>query len=170
MLGAEFDLPPLMFTSDELEALALGLRVAVSWGDAQLAGAANRALGKITAVVPPDHQAALAARHIVAPPHDIQKPVSINLVTVRRAVRERLRLTIDYLSVAGVASVRTIRPLTLAFFGSVWLLGGWCEHRRYFRNFRADRISNLVVGAYFPVETGKELGDCKSRNILSPAR
>ena len=168
VLGADYDLPPLMFTAEELEALAFGLRVAVSWGDAQLAGAANRALGKITAVVPPGHQAALAARHIVAPPHDIQEPVSIDLVTVRRAVRERLMLTFDYLSVAGAATSRTIRPLTLAFFGPVWLLGGWCEYRQDFRVFRADRISGLAVGATFPVEAGKELADYKSRNISLP--
>lgn len=162
LLGADFDLPPLMFTSQEVEALAMGLRIAVSWGDEELAGAARRAMGKITAVVPPDHQAALAARHIVAPPHDIQLPVSIDLGTVRRAVRERLRLTFDYFSIAEVTSRRTIRPLTLAFFGPVWLLGGWCELRRDFRMFRADRITGLAVGEAFPVEAGKELADFKS--------
>src|SRR5580765_5400599 len=35
-----FDLPPLMFTPDEIEALVLGARVVTSWGDAALGKAA----------------------------------------------------------------------------------------------------------------------------------
>ena len=43
VLERGFDLPPLMFTEDELEALVLGVRVVESWGDATLANAARLA-------------------------------------------------------------------------------------------------------------------------------
>src|SRR5690242_8621634 len=47
-----FDLPPLMFTEDEIEALVLGARVAKGWGDVALARAAEDVLSKIEAVLP----------------------------------------------------------------------------------------------------------------------
>ncbi|KPJ90203.1 MAG: DNA-binding transcriptional regulator, partial [Gammaproteobacteria bacterium SG8_11] len=51
-LPRTFDLPPLMFTDDELTAITLGARLVASWSDDALADAANKALHKIQAVVP----------------------------------------------------------------------------------------------------------------------
>src|SRR5437899_1479879 len=48
-----FDLPPLMFTEEELEALVVGARMVQAWGDQKLARAAEDALSKIETVVPP---------------------------------------------------------------------------------------------------------------------
>ena len=47
-----FDLPPLMFTALELQALLLGSRVVMSWTDGPLARAAGDALQRIEAVLP----------------------------------------------------------------------------------------------------------------------
>lgn len=51
-LPAGFDLPPLMFTEEELEALVLGARMVESWGDPKLATAARQALNKVEVVLP----------------------------------------------------------------------------------------------------------------------
>ena len=40
---------------------------------------------------------------------------------------------------------RTVRPLGLYFWGGAWTLGAWCELRDDFRNFRIDRVTELVV-------------------------
>jgi predicted DNA-binding transcriptional regulator YafY len=48
-----FDLPPLMFTEEEIEALVLGARVVQSWADPELARAASDVLTKVEAVLPP---------------------------------------------------------------------------------------------------------------------
>ncbi len=52
MLRQGFDLPPLMFTAPEIEAMVLGARVVQSWGDAQLARAAGDALARVEAALP----------------------------------------------------------------------------------------------------------------------
>ena len=45
-----FDLPPLMFDREEVEAMVLGARVVEAWGDGELAGAASSAIAKIEAL------------------------------------------------------------------------------------------------------------------------
>jgi predicted DNA-binding transcriptional regulator YafY len=60
-LEREHDLPPLTFDPDELEALALGARIASSFGDDALGRAADSALSKIESVLPPHLRARLAA-------------------------------------------------------------------------------------------------------------
>ena len=45
MMRRGFDLPPLMFTRDEVEALVLGTRVVTSWADSDLGRAASRPCG-----------------------------------------------------------------------------------------------------------------------------
>ena len=46
-----YQIPPLMFDEDELQALVFGADVARSWGDAAIADAADRILAKVDAVL-----------------------------------------------------------------------------------------------------------------------
>ncbi len=62
ILHPGFLLPPLMFTEEELDALALGSRWVVRRGDAILSTAAQDALGKIANVVPTKLQPSLRKR------------------------------------------------------------------------------------------------------------
>ena len=52
VLKRGFDLPPLMFTPDEVEAIAVGARMLSRTGDAGLQAAAGRVLSKITVALP----------------------------------------------------------------------------------------------------------------------
>jgi predicted DNA-binding transcriptional regulator YafY len=52
VLADEYDLPPLMFSRDEVEALTLGARMVTCWGDKHLAQAARDILSKVDAVLP----------------------------------------------------------------------------------------------------------------------
>ncbi|VAW06688.1 Transcriptional regulator, DeoR family, partial [hydrothermal vent metagenome] len=47
-----YDLPPLMFTRDEIVALVAGARLIRAWGGADMARAAEEALVKIETVLP----------------------------------------------------------------------------------------------------------------------
>jgi len=51
-LRRDLDLPPLMFTRDELTALVLGARLVRAWGGAACTVAADQALQRIEAVLP----------------------------------------------------------------------------------------------------------------------
>ncbi|MFG0318389.1 MAG: helix-turn-helix transcriptional regulator, partial [Planctomycetota bacterium JB042] len=54
-------------------------------------------------------------------------------------------------------TARTVRPLCLTFWGTVWTAGAWCELRRDFRTFRPDRMRSVESGEPFEDETGKDL-------------
>ena len=62
-----FDLPPLMFTEEEIEALVLGTRVVSSWADEGLAKAAESALARIEAALPDRLKARLIGSRLFAP-------------------------------------------------------------------------------------------------------
>src|SRR5207302_5316110 len=61
VLRRGFDLPPLMFTADEIDAIAVGARHVRRLRDAKLQQAAESVLAKVTAVVPEDWQTYLRA-------------------------------------------------------------------------------------------------------------
>jgi len=52
LLRSGFDIPPLMFTRGEIEALVAGARMVSTWGGEGLSASALAALEKITAAVP----------------------------------------------------------------------------------------------------------------------
>ncbi len=149
-----FDLPPLMFDREELQALRLGARMVRSWADAELSEAAGNALRKIEAVLPEgldDPGEALFAPSV--------RPYPVRLVgLLRRAVMEHRKARFAYQREDGEASVRTVWPLGLFYWGAVWTLVSWCELRNDFRSFRLDRIADAeVTEEPFVLEPGQTL-------------
>ncbi len=155
-----YDLPPLMFTREEIVALTAGARIIRAWGGAAMAEAAEEALVKIRAVLP-DHERAQAGQVQV---HAFQMPI-LDDATRRRldaledAIERRRRLKIAYAKEDGTPSERVIRPLGLWFWGKVWTVVGWCELRDGFRMFRADRMEIEDILERFSDEPGKRLSD-----------
>ena len=64
-----YDLPPLMFDEDEIEALVLGARIVEGWADVGLANGASRLLAKIQDVLP-DHLKDFMSDVPINAPHD----------------------------------------------------------------------------------------------------
>lgn len=160
VLKGGFDLPPLMFTEEEVEALVLGARIVRSWADAGLAEAAGDVLAKVEAVLPARLRAYMHETPLDAPPHHWAEPVAVDLAELRRAVRDHLKLIFAYRDRDGTATRRTVRPLLISFFGPVWTLTAWCELRNDFRSFRLDRVSELEVrDETFRSEPGRMLHD-----------
>lgn len=155
-----FDLPPLMFSREEVEALVLGARIVQSWSDPQLARAAAEALAKVEAALPRDRSHMVRDTALLAPRDHIRVELNVDLAALRGAVRDSRRLRFCYTDASGQSSERTVRALGLVFYGPVWLLAGWCELRQDFRAFRLDRMRNLEVlpGAFTP-EPGRTLQD-----------
>jgi predicted DNA-binding transcriptional regulator YafY len=154
-----FDLPPLMFTQEEVEAVVLGARIVQSWADPQLARAAGELLGKVEAALPRDRRHLVRETLLFAPDDHARAEIAVDLAELRRAARESRRLRFCYTDARGAASARTVRPLGLSFYGPVWLLASWCELRGDFRAFRLDRMSALEVLDVVPQEPGKALAD-----------
>lgn len=155
-----YDLPPLMFTRDEIAALVAGARMVRAWGGLSMARAAEEALVKIGAVLPDAKRPTVEATAIFAPSFEFPEAQRETLDLLDRSIDRSEKLAIDYTDAKGDATQRTIRPLGLYFWGKVWTLLAWCELREDFRGFRVDRIINPIVdGTRFKPERGKQLVD-----------
>jgi predicted DNA-binding transcriptional regulator YafY len=69
-------------------------------------------------------------------------------------------VAIAYINERGRHTHRTIRPIAMAYYVDVTLLGAWCELRNDLRNFRVDRISNAqLLDERFLAESGKLMAE-----------
>lgn|SRR5690606_6831735 len=160
MMREGFELPPLMFTRDEIVALVAGARMVRAFGGAAMARAADEALVKIGAVLPDNERDRIARTEIHTPMWVVSDEARANIDLIERAVEKRQVLTIEYRDEAGRITSRNVRPLGLWFWGKVWTLVAWCEMRNDFRAFRIDRIGSIIAsGLVFKPERGKQLAD-----------
>ncbi len=144
-------LPPLMLNEDETEAVLLGLRYVDQRGDEVLTKAASSALAKITSVLPPEAQTALAIPFVMPGPPGPGFPANVvPLSRLRAAIRSQTRLAITYGDEKKKISERVVWPVVLGFMDSARVLGAWCELRQDFRTFRTDRILSASDGDRFP--------------------
>lgn len=159
-LMAGFRLPPLMFDEEELEALLLGVRMVGVWSDPALAVAAERAVSKIEAVLPERLQTELERVALLVPPTGPEPGVGDSLHLLRETVRHHAKVSFHYRRADGADSRRIVRPLGLAYWGRTWTLIAWCELRRDFRQFRLDRMTQLLeYGESFQPTQGRTLED-----------
>ena len=85
-------------------------------------------------------------------------PWEVSFSEVRECIRNKQKIELTYIDLKERKTKRKVRPLSLVFFGPVWLLVTWCEMRKDFRNFRLDRIKEMIVpGELFRDEKGKTL-------------
>jgi predicted DNA-binding transcriptional regulator YafY len=158
-LRRDFDLPPIMFDYEEIEALTAGARMVQAWSSPKLARAAQAALDKIAAALPNDKRLAMERTRLYAPNFHVDPALGAVLDAMREAIVAQRRLAFEYRDEGGAATRRSVRPLGLYFWGQRWTLAAWCEMREDFRNFRLDRAGAVTMGARFPDEPGKRLDD-----------
>ena len=170
-MRAGFDLPPLMFTRDEAQALVAAVRIAQPRLDPALAAQAETALSKILAVLPAAARAAAESLAVYAPAIGIDEATRQRLEQLRLAAEARQVVRLRYLDLKGGRSERRLRPLGSFYWGAVWTLAAWCEMRQGFRSFRVDRIEALeVLPERFRDEPGKSLADLFRQVGVAPAK
>jgi predicted DNA-binding transcriptional regulator YafY len=159
-----FDLPPLMFDREEIQALVLGARIVRQFGDPVLARASESILNKAAAVLPADLQPLLAdTRLFVGGGAASRQRSAEGLLAARSALVDHRKLRFTYQAEGGATTNRTVRPLGVFFWGKTWTLAAWCEVRTDFRNFRLDRIREAAILERFEDEAGKTLRDMLTR-------
>jgi predicted DNA-binding transcriptional regulator YafY len=156
------DIPPLMFQPDELEALVVGSRFVQAFAGERLSRAADAALLKINAVLPPALRERSERSRVFAPDFGQHAAIKAHIDDIHGAIVQRRVLGLAYADEKGQSSQREIQPLCLAFWGGAWTLGAWCRLRRDFRSFRLDRILACDVQALHFVETA----DCSLAGYL----
>lgn len=159
VLRPGFLLPPMMFSQEEIEALVLGSRWVARSTDAKLSAAADAALTKIAAVLPPDLSDTVDETALIIGPRAIAEEKA-DIAALRSAIRRERKLDIGYSDEAGAITRRIIWPFGLAYFERVRVVVGWCELRQDFRHFRTDRIASLAeTGERYPKRRAVLLAD-----------
>lgn len=145
LLRPGYTLPPLNFTDEEIEALVLGSRWVERRTDARLARAAREAQVKIRAVLPAARQAELELSSLSIIP--VADPITdtIDLGTVRQALRQERKLKLHYTNEKGSSSRRIVWPVALGYLERLRVLAAWCELRKDFRHFRTDLITQITL-------------------------
>ena len=143
VLGEGYDLPPLMFKADELEAIMLGLSWVQRRGDIALQRAALDVVAKIAVVLPRNMRGSLLDAPLLTPPIFSVTEDHIDVSAIRSAMRSQHKLQISYQDEPGGQSSRVIWPIAISYFDVQRLIVAWCELRQGFRHFRTDRILQM---------------------------
>ncbi len=156
ILRKSFDLPPLNFTIDEIEAISVGVRMVSRLKDPALQQAAKSVLAKVTVAVPDRLRSHIADAPIWVSPGMTPEADGADLAEVRAAIRDSAKLYISYADEQGRRTNRTIWPIAMAYYVDVTLIGAWCELRADYRNFRVERIvSSRVLDERFDQDNGR---------------
>ena len=160
VLRRGFDLPPLMFTTDEVDAIVVGAKLVRRLRDPKLHEAADSVLAKVTSILPETLRSQAVAAPYFVSDGDAPEVTGIDLAETRAAIRDTRKIAIAYVDETGRRTERTIWPLAMAYYVDVTLLGAWCELRQDFRHFRVDRIAQArVLDARFSAEDGRLVAD-----------
>lgn len=135
-----FDLPPVMFTAEEAEAIVVGLALLGRTGERSLLKAARSASRKIADVVPEDLEDDFDTPYLHASGWHAIPPSIVDPERLRRAIRETEVLAITYVDAKSETTVRTVKPLAVVYYVEALVLVAWCDLRGDFRHFRVDRL------------------------------
>jgi predicted DNA-binding transcriptional regulator YafY len=145
-----FDLPPLMFTAGEVEAIHVGLALLARTGDAGLIKAARRVSAKIADVLPAPARRDFEKLPYRVSDYGVEPAGPVDLEMVRACIRSSRKMRIAYRDAEGEATSRVILPVALFYYVKVVTVAAWCELRHDVRNFRVDRIvSGRALDDYF---------------------
>jgi predicted DNA-binding transcriptional regulator YafY len=145
ILRRGYDLPPLMFSTEEADAIAVGMRLLHRLRDPDLALAAERVLAKIAVILPDRIRFSVKDAPFYISEGSNRVPDHINLSDIRSAIRDRNQLRLSYQDGVGSTSDRTIWPIALVYYVDVTVLAAWCALREDYRHFRVDRMQSLTV-------------------------
>ena len=140
LMAADYDMPPLMLTTAELEAIVLGAQWVAGHGDPLLSPAASDVLAKIVTAVPAHLRPFVMEPSTGVAPRLGPVEDAVDAATLRDAVRSRMKLRLLYRADNGQRTERTVWPLILGYSETHRILIAWCELRQGFRHFRTDRM------------------------------
>jgi predicted DNA-binding transcriptional regulator YafY len=145
LLASDYDMPPLMLTPDEIEAVMLGAQWVAARSDKALANAARDVIAKIAAVVPEHLRPFIVEPSVGVRPTVAMSEEGVDPSRLRSAIREGRKLRLIYRSDAGEETERKVWPVILGYAETTRMLVAWCELRQGFRHFRTDRMIEAVM-------------------------
>ncbi len=149
-LATDFVLRPPGLTATETAALLTAEKLMARDSDESLVRAHASAMEKIHTVLPwQERVPARELRDRIAVLHNLSGARSSRYASVvHSAIRERRVLRFTYHSLGkGEVTVREVEPLAIYQSKTNWVLIGFCRFRLAEREFRLDRIRDLVATA-----------------------
>ena len=142
-----FRIPPIQFTEDEANALVTAEQIVAKSKDRSLSENYSNAVTKIRSVLKYSQigKADLLAERIYYHESDDEEQTSQYLMKIQSAITNFKVVEIDYISVKGDQSTRTVEPFALYSTGGKWMLIAFCRLREAFRVFRIDLIQSLTT-------------------------
>ncbi|MHA3914836.1 helix-turn-helix transcriptional regulator [Halovulum sp. GXIMD14793] len=165
-LDPGFELPPVMFTRDEVQALIVGGQMVQAFTDPVLAAAAQGAEAKIRAILDDE-----ALRMLETQPYSVPVLPEGNQQrqrhgVIRIAIETRTKLRLDYIDKKGTPTLRTVWPLGIFGWTECWTLLAWCEKRDDFRNFRFDQARDLMpLDEVYPTREDRSVAHYIKHNV-----
>jgi len=159
LLAPGYDMPPLMLTPDELDAVVLGAQWVAGHADPTLALAARDVVAKIAATVPERLRPYIELPSVGSRPVVRTSAGSIGETELRQTIRDGRKLHLLYRAESGEVSERIVWPVILGYDDTHRMLVAWCELREGFRHFRLDRmLEALALKDVYPVRRAELRG------------
>ena len=142
-----YNLPPVMFSESEANAIILGKKIMEKTKDESLIMEFNKAVDKIKSVLKNQEKekADFLAERTIIGKNWTEEKTSNHLPEIQKALTNFDLLRIDYKKDgAKKPTSREIEPFAI-YHNTLenWVLVAWCRLRKEFRNFRLDRIQEL---------------------------
>jgi len=141
-----YQLPPIMFTEGEANALITAEQLINKNKDISLVNQYNSAIEKIKALLKGSQKEKihLLTERVYIGNNYTNEKSSNYLMQIQTALTNFQVLKIAYLSSKGVDTKRKVEPFALYSTQDNWLLIAFCRLRKDFRVFRIDYIQNMV--------------------------
>ncbi|QCE43185.1 helix-turn-helix transcriptional regulator [Psychroserpens sp. NJDZ02] len=142
-----FNLPPVMFTEKEANALITAEQLILKNKDDSFAREYQNAISKIKAILQHSQKEKIEflAEKIHFRTNAEHQKTSNHLMSIQSAISDFNLIDIDYHSLQDKNTKRTIEPFALYSTQDNWLLIAVCRLRNDFRAFRLDHITTLTV-------------------------
>lgn len=143
-----YNIPPVMFTESEANALIFGEKLIAKTKDESLIQEFSKAVDKIKSVLRNSEKEKvdfLAKRTIIGKNWQKER-TSNHLSNIQKALTHFQVLLIEYKKEDDSKSTsREVEPFAIYHNTTEnWILIAWCRLRKEFRNFRVDRIQQLM--------------------------
>lgn len=149
-------LPPVMFSPEEANALALLETIADQFTDLSIKKHYASAMIKIKALLrdsqKEETEIIRTSTRIWAYPQPIHEKEWLS--EIQQAITRKTILRIGYSNAEQKKSSREIEPIGLTYYSLSWHCIAWCHQRKAYRDFKIDRISQLInTGKPFSIAT-----------------
>ena len=164
-LSDSYHLPPVMFTNEEASALLFGEKLIEKMSDDKIKADFCSALYKVKAILKPGEKDYLEKLHDRIAVYNMNTMSNqyqrLYLNEIQQALVSKQVLKITYESkYAEEAVCREVEPIGLCNYSSRWHLLAWCRLRNDYRDFRLDRIINLLpTNEYFKGKQHISIGE-----------